>query len=54
MTQKTIEEIKERRQQLLETLAQSNEIEGVKFLQGAIAGMDWVVNDTSNSEEEVN
>ncbi len=51
---KTIEEIKERRQQLLEQLAQTNEIEGVKFLQGAIAGMDWVVNDTSNSEEEVN
>ncbi len=51
---KTIEEIKERRSQLLENLAQTNEIEGVKFLQGAIAGMDWAVNDTSNSEEEVN
>lgn len=50
---KNLNEIKERRTQLLEQLAVTNEIEGVKFLQGALAGMDWVI-DTSKTEEEVN
>ncbi len=48
---KTIDEIKEKREQLLENMAQTNDIEDVKFLQGVITGMDWVVNDTSNSVE---
>ncbi len=45
-------QIKDQRVKLLEVLAKSNEIEGVKYLQGCIATFDWILD--SKDGEEVN